>query len=276
VTLAREEAEVEAKLARVQQGLATSRDVARLLDFARIEPVELGCDPRRDLLVEAFAHGDPVEVDGLVAGRSVESFGVTEQVHSAARDFFIEGYMFPADRPAAEVRELEALSERALEALGVRDSGFSVELRAGAGGPSLIEVNGRLGVDEGFGDLFAAVIGEHPVALAFALAFGRRPRWKRSEVRAAVAYRCHYERGVVERVPGEAELAELYRDRVAVSVHVRPGEELYAAGDPRIRPHVAHALVLDPQSSRRARHRAARALDRLELRCSRGAVPSPA
>jgi biotin carboxylase len=268
VTLVRAPRDVEAAVARVRGGLADSLDVERLLDFARVEPVELGCDPRRQFLIESFASGDPVEVDGLVVGSDARCFGVTEQAHATSPDFFIEGYRFPADRPREETDALEQLSTRALAALGVRDTGFSVELRAGADGARLIEVNGRLGVDEGFGDMFAGVLGVHPVLLAFALALGEPVAWSASARRAALAYRCNYERGEVLSTPSAGELA---KSDASVRLDVRAGDELRDALDPRVKPHIAHALAFDARSSGAAYARARALVDALPIRVRRAA-----
>jgi biotin carboxylase len=265
VTLARDASAVDAAVARVRDGLPGSLDLERLLDFARVEPVELGCDPRRQFLIESFAAGDPVEVDGLVVGADARCFGVTEQVHTQSPSFFIEGYLFPADRPPGEVAALEDLAVRALAALGVRDTCFSVELRAGAHGAQLIEVNGRMGADEGFGEMFESVIGVHPVPLAFALALGEPVAWSAYACRAAVAYRCNYERGQLVSAPDDEELARLSTDDLDVRLDARAGDALHDACEPRVHPHIAHVLARDVSSSRAAFARAKRVVDALPI-----------
>src|SRR6185369_16165449 len=162
VTLVRSPEDVEASVARVQAGLPTSTDLVRLASFARAARLDLGYDPFAEFLVEAFAGGDPVETDGVVSGSEPLSFGVTAQVLTPPPLFFVEGYLLPADRPAADIDAIERVSDAAIAALDLADTGYSIEMRIAEGRPLVIEVNGRLGWDEGFGDLFEVVTGVQP------------------------------------------------------------------------------------------------------------------
>ncbi len=147
-------------------------DVRRLSAFAALAGVDMGCDPTRQFLVEEFVEGLPLEADGLVFGDRIDCFGAMEQV--VAPDFRIEGYLFPADAAAAA-------AEPVVRALGLRDMGFAIEFR----GSTVIEVNGRLGEDDGFPDLFHAALGDYPIL-----------KWMKGDAaplapraRAALAYR---------------------------------------------------------------------------------------
>lgn len=268
VTLVRSEVELARAVARLQSGLVRSRDIARLLGFARATGIVLACDPRVEFLVEAFAAGDPLESDGLVVGREVRSFGLSEQIHARVPSFFIEGYLTPAKRPREECERLERMTRAALAAVGLEDSGYSLEFRSDARASWLIEVNGRLGCDEGFGDLFEAVLGTQPLFLAFLLAMGAEPAFTRRAVHVALAYQSCYAEGDVRAVPGAAELARLAARGYRVGVNVRPGTRTHGASNPEIHPHLAFVLAEDARSSRSAHARARRAVEelRFELR----------
>ncbi len=258
VTLVDGEGELDGKVARLLAALPRSADIRRLADFARAGDLDLGCDPRREFLVEAFARGAPVETDGLMVGDDVLLFGVTEQALSPPPIFYMEGYLLPADRPRNELEAIERTSAAALVALGVTNAGFSVEMRLERGAASIIEVNGRLGWDEGFGDLFAAVTGAQPAFLALQLALGARPEFvRRPDVASALAYRSHYADGIVTRVSGPQELAAIEAAHdVRVGLVLHPGARLFAPPNPDVSPHLAWALATDPRSSRAAYARA--------------------
>jgi len=256
VTRVGDEGELASAFRSVQARLATSLDIRRLESFERVAGIEPSCDPRRELLVEELAPGAPLETDGHVRAGMPCIYGVTEQVHARRPDFFIEGYLLPADRAAEDLARIEAVSDAALRAIGLREGCFSLEIRDDGEQARVIEINGRLGCDEGFGDLFEAVVGLHPALLALQLALGLEPRPVPRPVRAALAYRCHYGEGVVARVPEAAELDELRRDGTRVGVNVRPGERTEAPGHPDIHPHLAYVLELDAHSSRGAYERA--------------------
>ena len=278
VTMVRDEREVDDAVARVRVGLPESVDVERLRDFAREARLDLECDPREQFLVESFARGAPVETDGVVSGpvpgriphANVGNYGVTEQALSRPPLFFMEGYLLPADRPAHELAEIERVSDAALRATGVGNSGFSVELRLDEGRASIIEVNGRLGWDEGFGDLFALVTGSQPafhtlqVALGQPIAFERDPN-----VHAALAYACCYDDRIVARVPTQREIEAVSASHhVSMGLAVFEGDRVYAPPHPDATPHLAYALATDARSSAAAYARARAAVDELvfELR----------
>ena len=125
---------------------------SRCAAFAEHARLDMGCDPSRQFLVEEYVDGAPLETDGLVFGDRIDCFGTTEQV--VDERFRIEAYMFPADGA-----DLRRVTESALRACKVREMGFSIEFR----GDTVIEVNGRLGEDDGFPDLFHAALGAYPI-----------------------------------------------------------------------------------------------------------------
>jgi hypothetical protein len=266
VTLVKSASEIDAAVERVSHGIRASLDIRRLCDFAALADIDLGCDPRREFLVEAYVHGDPVETDGLVVGSRPCSFGVSEQVLSKPPFFYIEGYLLPADRPASDLDAIERASSASLDALGVRETGYSIEMRIAAGVVSVIEVNGRLGWDEGFGDMFERAIGRHPALATLDVALGSALHIeRRADVHCALAYASCYEEALVARVPTDAELASLSRTDVHVALATYEGACMHAPPHPDVVPHLAFALVSDPLSSRAAYCRAHETVRRLEF-----------
>lgn len=257
--------EVEAGVARLAAGLERSEDVARLAEFAALAGLDLGCDPRRQFLVESFAAGDPLEVDGLVLGSKPWPFGVIEQVLTVDPPFYMDGYLLPADRSQAELTAIEAFARSAVTALGLADAGFSVELRARGRDLAVIEVNGRLGWDQGLGDLFAALLGVQPSLLAVEVALGGPVRRRPRRGTAALAYGSSFVEGRVVAVPGAADLLALSRPGLALEVDVKPGEVTHAPPHPDFSPHLAHALARHPISSRAAYALGRAAVDRLAI-----------
>lgn len=279
VTLVGDAGQVEAAVRRMRERLAMAPDVRRLVAFARAAGLDPGCDPAREFLVEAFCPGAPVETDGVVFRGEPLCYGVTEQVLSTPPRFCVEGYLLPAERAERATGRIEEVSRAAIQAVGLSDTGFSVELREAADAVRVIEVNGRLGWDEGFGDLFAALTGEQPIYQAAQVAIGRRPRWRPKAVAAAVAYASCLEDAQVARVPEPREIREAERAgawapgalapgalaRVQVGVAVAQGTRIWTLGQPQARPHLAWALASDRRSSRAAYQRAKAAVDRLRF-----------
>jgi hypothetical protein len=270
VTFVRTAAEVDGAVERLRAGLQDSTDVRRLAEFAAASGIDLGYDPRSEFLVEAFARGDPVEADGIVAGRVPRTFGVTSQVLTKPPLFYIEGYLLPADRPEAEIDAIERVANAALAAVGATDTGYSVEMRIESGRPEVpqvIEVNGRLGWDEGFGDLFEVVTGFQPTYLCLQVALGASPEFRRrSDVRCALAYQSTYADGIVAKLPSQEELEAIRHAGVRAGLAVHEGERTFAPPNPDATPHLGWALATDPASSRSAYDQARAAVDRMRFR----------
>ncbi len=264
VTLVCGEEDIDAAVARIGVGLSESLDVARLIGFSQKGKVDLGCDPRRQFLVESFLGGDFVETDGLIIGRKPFTFGVTEQVQSVTPPFFIEGYLFPAE--CSDNEPIEAVSDAIINALGLGDSAFSIEMRVCGREIRVVEVNGRLGWDEAFSDLFQVRTHQERIFQTLQLALGIEPELIRDEsLFAAVAYRCCYYHGIVEDLPTQDELAQLEHDGLKLGLATHEGARFVAPPDPETYPHVAWGLATHPASSHIAYEMARQAVDKLHI-----------
>ncbi|MBI2847865.1 MAG: ATP-grasp domain-containing protein [Chloroflexi bacterium] len=258
--------EVDASVAFIHSELAECRYVRRLSGFARLAMLDMGCDPTKQFLVESFADGAAVETDGLVTGGQILTFGVTEQIPSSIPRFYIEGYLFPAELQHEGVCEIQGVSDAALKASGLDNSGFSVEMRLQDGHASVIEVNGRLGWDDGFGEMFEARIGKQPSRMALEMALGRHPALLHtSDCFAAVAYRNCYEDCIIEKMPAPDEMEKLQSAGLRYGMVAQEGMRFYAPPHIDVHPHVAWALAKDKISSRIAYDRALQNIDRLRI-----------
>jgi len=174
-------------------------------------------------------------------------------VLSAPPRFYLEGYLSPAERSAADVDAIERTSAAALLASAVEDSSYSIEMRIERGEASVIEVNGRLGWDEGFGDMFERTTGCQPMIATLHQALGLVPRIARREgVHCALAYASCYDDAIVERVPTAEELAALANGRVTIGLATYANARFHAPPHPDVAPHLAYALAEHPTSSRAA------------------------
>jgi hypothetical protein len=266
VTLVHGPGEVDDAVARMRAGLPHSADIARLCEFASAARLDLGCDPARQFLVETFARGVPVETDGVIGAHAPSSFGVTAQVLSAPPRFYLEGYQLPAELEGAESARIERTSDAALAASELLRTGYSIEMRLDGERVTVIEVNARLGWDEGFGELFEAVTGAHPQDQVLQLALGAEPRVALGpRVHAALAYTACYDDALIASLPTCAELDLLSVDGVRVGLAVKLGERIHAPPHPEAFPHLAWALATDPASTSAAYRRARETVQRVRV-----------
>jgi hypothetical protein len=266
VTLVAGEQEVEEAVASLRRRLSGSTDLQRLAGFARAARLELGCDPLRQFLVEHFVKGVPVECDGLIVGERVCSFGVLEQVPSRDPPFFFEGYMLPTESAQVDAEKALRVSEAAVRAVGLADAGFAVEMCAGKAGVQVIEVNGRLGLDDGFAEMFHLRTGQQPMLSAARLALGdRRPPVLRQSGCLGLAYRNCYREAWVVRLPTCADLRCAGEESLLMGLAAVEGKRFHAPPHPEAYPHVAWALGRHAGSSREAYAIARAALARLPI-----------
>ncbi len=258
--------DVESAVQYVKAGLTKSQEIARLSDFARAANLELDCSLTSQFLIESLVEGDALEIDGLIAEGEPLTFGITEQIPSESPPFFIEGYLCPADNPAAESGELRRLSDLSLTALGLHNSGFSVEMRVNTNHTYIIEVNGRLGSDDGFGEMFETRMGRLPALEAIKLALGILPESADyEETCVAIAYRCYYEDGIVEELPSEITPGNLEYEGMTWGTMCKVGTRLYKLPHPDAYPHLAWVKATHPKSSRAAYLSARAVVDKLDI-----------
>jgi biotin carboxylase len=266
VHLVTAEQEVEEAVTCLQGKLRGSADLQRLAGFARAARLEMGCDPFRQFLVEGFARGVPVECDGLMIGGQACSFGVIEQVLSSDPPFFFEGYLLPAQSSQVDPQQVRCVAEAATRALGLADAGFAVEMRAGRAGVRVIEVNGRLGLDDGFAEMFQMHTGLHPMLAAARLALGdRRIPVLRHSGCMGLAYRNCYREARVVRLPTRADLICAGAKGLQIGLAAVEGKRFHAPPHPEAYPHLAWALGRHASSSRKAYAAARAVLARLPI-----------
>jgi biotin carboxylase len=269
-------ADVAAAVARLHAALPAAPDVLRCSAFARLAGLDMECEPTHDFLVEEFLEGEPLEVDGLSLRGAVTSFGVTGQVLSAGPQFHIEAYLAPVALPLGAREEAERVARASLAALGVDDTGFSIELRARGGRCAVIEVNARLGQDDGFPQLFARAVGREPLLMWLeSLASGAPPAGLRARGHHALAYINHAAGGIFRGVESRPDACSPRGD-ADVRVLIEPGTALAPLGDPRYDPHIVAALASHAEDSVAALRTARDALAELRVRIDPAAEVTPA
>lgn len=266
VTLVQSSDEVESAVLSLQSGLTKSQEIARLSSFADLAHLELGCSPTRQFLIESFVGGDAVESDGIIGGEAPMTFGITQQIPSKTPPFYIEGYLFPAEYSEDKLDQLQQLSDQVITSVGLNQTGFSVEMRTTADCSYVIEVNGRLGRDDGLGEMFEACTGFLPLQQAFDLALGKHLECVPADRScAAIAYQCYYGHGVVEQLPDRNDIRLLNGKGMTYGTMCQLGTRMYQPPHPDVYPHLVWVLATHPTSSRAAYATARAAADQLSI-----------
>ncbi len=202
-------------------------ELAAHLKFGRFEewllrrlvaPFEQLCSARLqpsasafDFLAEEVAPGLLVNVDGFVAAGTPRVVGLADGVlHPGTLAF--ERFEVPSRLPAELAERAATLACQVVEALGLTQGCFNVELLCEpvSGRLTVVEVNPRLAYQ--LADLYSRVYGWDLHRLELALAAGETPRLEPRVSANAVAasFVCRRFDGLpVERWPGRARLAAL-------------------------------------------------------------------
>ena len=234
------------------------------VDVRRFDDLERAEDHLRRLLqVRANERGIPVEPGAVlmryVAGPeySAEVFsrrvvGITRK-HLSAEPTFVElGHDFPASLSPAAERAIARCATGAVDALGLDRGPAHVELRLGADGPALMEVNGRLAggfIPSLVREAMAVDLVEATVRLACGRDAPVAPRGRRA---ASIRFVSVADRGRFGGFPGLARAAA-GAGIIEVQVYKEPGALVEPHGDFRDR--VGHVLAVGDrveESARRA------------------------
>ncbi|MFC1953284.1 acetyl-CoA carboxylase biotin carboxylase subunit family protein [Chloroflexota bacterium] len=257
---------VEPAVQYLKASLIKSREIIRLSNFARLAGLEPGCSLKRQFLIESFVEGDSLETDGIIVEGEPITFGITEQIPSKDTPFFIEGYLCPADHPVTKLQEIRRLSDLSLAATGLHSSGFSIEMRVKADQTYIIEVNGRLGSDDGFGELYETYTGNLPALQALKLSLGLPLESASDEdVCVAVAYRSYYDDGIIDKLPEELISPNLDYGDITCGTMCKEGTRLYKPPHPDAYPHLAWVKTTHPETSRDAYLSARMVADKLDI-----------
>jgi hypothetical protein len=213
----------EARRVEDAAGLATVReqegyrdgytDVAALAGLAQ--------ESVRGFLVEELVEGDEVTLEGYVQGGRVTVIGVTDSVKYPGTNSFWR-FEYPSALPEKRLRELTAVAERLLPALGFDGGFFNVEFLVPDQGPAkVVEVNGRIASQ--FAPLVEAVHGRSTYEALFDLHCGRDPAWEAGSGHGvAISY--------VMRVFEDAEVLSVPQPEDGLELLVRPGLRLSQQG----------------------------------------------
>ena len=118
------------------------------------EQVARGADPEPSMIIEEYLVGaspspsplfaDYVSVESVVSGGQISHLAVTGRF-PLAEPFRESGFVIPSDLNPSDTAEVLDVATGALSVLGVRTGFVHTEVKLTAGGPRIIEVNGRVG-----------------------------------------------------------------------------------------------------------------------------------
>ncbi|MGH2884795.1 MAG: ATP-grasp domain-containing protein [Solirubrobacteraceae bacterium] len=134
-------------------GLSGSRGVIRADDgeqaratAERIRAILAAADEPADapLLLESYLPGEEVAIEGLLRGGRLEVLAVFDKPDPLEGPYFEETlYVTPSRLPAAVLAEVETVTARAADALGLREGPVHAELRVDVDHVSVLELAAR-------------------------------------------------------------------------------------------------------------------------------------
>ncbi len=183
----------------------------------------------RALIAEALLEGDLVTVEGFESGGAVEVLGIVDSTRHANGSF--ARFDYPSSLPARVQERMAAVARRVIEALGLEQTLWNIEMMydAAADRVSIVEVNPRICGQ--FADLYQKVDGTNSYEIALALCTGSRPRYAPGRGRYAAAASVPlrvFEPSAVLAAPSDADAAaaEALFAETLVWRECRAGDEL--------------------------------------------------
>jgi len=183
--------------------------------------------PYHALLVENFARGEQVTVDGFVDDNDVYMLGVVD-CHLDPYTLRFERFRYPSRLALSVQRRLYEIVTRLVQAAELRNTFFSVECRYDCQTDeiTIIEMNTRMSSQ--FADMYEKVDGFHPYQIAVDIACGDVPRvtHRSGSYRYAMGFCIHTDADYfVESVPTPEEKQAIMYDipDIRIEVDVKPG-----------------------------------------------------
>lgn len=179
-------------------------------------------------IAEGLIGGQQCTLEGYVLDGEVTVYGVLDSIREPNGSTF-HSYRYPSRLPLPIQERMIEVARDVITQSGLDGSGFNVECfyDDATGHIWILEVNTR--PSQSHFDLFAKVDGASSQRVLLDVAQGRRPRLPRRDGPFGAAgklfLRHHGPDGVVRRVPGDAEVAEVQRRFAGtrVSIAVEPG-----------------------------------------------------
>ncbi|MFD5177708.1 ATP-grasp domain-containing protein [Nocardia sp. NPDC058379] len=197
------------------------------------------------VLLEECVDGPEFSVETVTVGGRTTVIGVTDKQLTGAPAFIESGHMFPAALPAAETAAVVELALAAVAALGLDATVAHTEIRLGARGPRLIEVNPRPAGNR-ITELVRRVTGIDLAATYAEVAAGGTPDLtpRPSDVAsAAVAFAVPTGTGELDGVDGAAHWAD--DPRIVEYTLAAPGTRVRPATDNNS--YLGHVMVTDTE-----------------------------
>lgn len=130
----------------------------------------------------------------------------------------------------------------------------------------IIEVNGRLGWDEGFTDLFQVHTHQDRISQVVRMALGIGLEIVHDTSRfAALVYRSCYYDGIVEELPTKDEIRRMGNEEIKLGLATNKGARFFSPPNPEVYPHLAWTLATHPASSHAAHAFARQTLEKLNI-----------
>ena len=229
--------------------------VAHATTLLRQRRNERGLPVARQILVESVVDGPEYSVETF----NREVIGITRKLLGPL-PFFVEvGHDYPAVLPSDTEAAICRTALRALDALGLGWGPAHIELRLGAGGPTIIEVNPRLA--GGFiPELLRLSQGISLISETIKLVVGRQPDLRiRPKGYSSIRFLIPPCEGVLKGIEGVEE-ARRIPGVVDLKLYAKGGDTLHLRGDFRDRVGHVVACADTPEAARAAAESAHSAL----------------
>lgn len=197
-------------------------DVLAMLEL----PEEIAAAGGRAAMVEESATGDQFTVEGFSHDGEIQIYGVVDSVTYEGAPSFLR-YQYPSGLPTAKKELMEDVSRRVISQVGLTNTTFNIEYFWDRSSDTLrlLEVNARH--SQSHATLFAEVDGVSNHACMVSLALNEKPKFRQNQGPAGSAAKWFLRRftdGVVQRIPTEAEVAEIQQQIPGTTIEVSATE----------------------------------------------------
>lgn len=154
------------------------------------------------VIIEEFLDGEEVSVEVMVVNGVVNILQITDKITTGAPHFVEMGHTQPSRKDPNIIRQIKALSQKAVKSLNINNGPCHVEMMVTNRGPVMVELGARMGGDNITTHLVPLSTGIDMTAATIHVALGETPDiTPKINKGSAIRYICA-EEGIIKNISG--------------------------------------------------------------------------
>ncbi|MDP3443878.1 MAG: ATP-grasp domain-containing protein [Ignavibacteria bacterium] len=157
---------------------------------------------RGKIIIEEYMEGPEVSVETLSIDGEVHIIAITDKLTTGAPRFVEMGHSQPSTLPEEIIEEIESITKKAIEAIGIDFGPSHTEVIVTKEGPKIVEIGARMGGDNITTHLVPLSTGVDMVSACICIALGEAPNIEKKYRKGSAIRYFKIPPGVIKSIAG--------------------------------------------------------------------------